>query len=173
MGRIAAPHGVRGAIKVQPHSADPGALLGHPQWWVRRRVGSADWMPYRVLAGRQHAGVLVAELSGIESREAAGALRGADVGVPREALPPPGNDEYYRTDLIGMAVVNRAGQTLGEVIEFIDTGAHPILRVATGGGSERLIPWAGPYIDRVDVDARRIDVDWVADDQAPDEPASR
>jgi len=163
MGRIAAPHGVRGAIKVQPHSADPAALLAHPQWWVRPRTARGEWVPHRVLEGRPLAGLLVATLEGVASREAAGALRGADVGVPREWLPPLADDEHYQADLVGMAVVNRNGELLGKVSGFAESGAHPILQVTADDAAQRLIPWVAQYVDRVDVEARRIDVDWPAD----------
>ena len=62
-----------------------------------------------------------------------------------------------------MAVVNRGGDVLGAVVDFVDSGAHPIVRVASAQGGERLIPWVEQYIDRVDVAARRIDVDWPVD----------
>jgi 16S rRNA processing protein RimM len=163
MGRIGAPHGVRGAVKVKAQSADPASLLDYDEWWVRTHVGGT-WTPYRVLAGRERSGMLVAELSGVASREAAGALRGADVGVPRASLPALGVDEHYQADLIGMAVVNRNGETLGVVTEFTESGAHPILRIAGGAGRERLIPWVPQFIDGVDAAARRIDVDWPAND---------
>ena len=162
MGRIAAPHGVHGAVKVRPQSADPASLLGHPQWWLRARP-TGTWTPYRVLTGREHAGMLVAELEGITSRDAAGALGGADVGVPRESLPALAPDEYYQSDLVGMSVVNREGIALGRVSEFADSGAHPILRVEGDAGIERLIPWVASYVEGVDVGAGRIDVDWPAE----------
>jgi len=162
LGRVAAPHGVRGSIKVHALCADPATLLDLPQWWLRQRDGD-DWSPRRVVGCRLHSGVVVAELDGVVTREAAGALRGAHVGVPRGLLPAPGEDEYYRADLVGMSVVNRTGRLLGSVVEFVDSGAHPILRVAADDGAERLIPWVASYVDRVDVAGRRIDVDWAED----------
>jgi 16S rRNA processing protein RimM len=162
MGRVAAPHGVRGVIKVQPLCADPSTLLRFEHWWLRRR--DADpWSPHRVVASRLQSGMVAAELEGVTTREAAAALRGATIGVPRELLPALADDEYYRADLVGMAVVNRSGRALGSVAEFLDSGAHPILRVAREDGGERLIPWVSHYIDRVDVAARRVDVDWAED----------
>jgi 16S rRNA processing protein RimM len=62
-----------------------------------------------------------------------------------------------------MTVVNRAGDLLGSVVDFVESGAHPIVRVAGQDGSERLIPWIDQYVDRVDVAAKRIDVDWPVD----------
>ncbi|MDQ2916520.1 MAG: ribosome maturation factor RimM [Pseudomonadota bacterium] len=163
MGRVGAPHGLRGALKVKAQSADPASLLDYDEWWVRTHAG-ATWVAYRVLAGREQAGMLVADLAGIASREAACALRGADVGVPRASLPALGDDEHYQADLIGMTVVNRNAETLGVVAEFAESGAHPILRIAGDDGRERLIPWVPQYIDGVDAAARRIEVDWPAND---------
>jgi 16S rRNA processing protein RimM len=161
MGRVAAPHGVRGAVRVRPESADPATLSAYRQWWLRSKGGA--WTRYRVRDVREHSGMLVAQLAEVESREQAALLRGAEVGVPRAELPPPGQDEYYQADLIGMTVVNREGATLGAVVGFVDSGAHPIVRVAGAAGVERLIPWVPPYVIGVDVAARRIDVDWPLD----------
>lgn len=161
MGRIGAPHGVRGAFRVRPESADPAALLAHREWWLRTRGG--DWLAFEVAGVRVQGHLLVAEVAGIETREAAAALGGGLVGVPRERLPAPGEDEFYEADLVGMAVVNREGVVLGVLRQFLASGAHPIARVVADDATERLIPWVGAYIDRVDEPARRIDVDWPAD----------
>jgi 16S rRNA processing protein RimM len=162
MGRVAAPHGVRGAFKVQPLSEDPASLLDFPRWWVRARDTDA-WRPYNVTSSRGHSGAIVAELDGVATRDAAGGLRGASVGVPQDQLPALAEDEHYQADLVGMTVVNRAGDLLGSVVDFVESGAHPIVRVAGQDGSERLIPWIDQYVDRVDVAAKRIDVDWPVD----------
>ena len=162
MGRVAAPHGVRGAVKVLPLSADPASLLEFREWWVRARRGDG-WTAYRVRTSRMQAGMIVGEFDGVETREAAGVLRGADVGVPREWLPALAGDEYYQADLAGMTVVNRAGETLGTVSGFVESGAHPIMRVAGPEGDERLIPWVAQFVLHVDVAARCIDVDWSRD----------
>ena len=76
MGRVAAPHGVRGAVKVRPESADPAALSEYAQWWLRSKAGA--WTPYRVREVREHSGMLVAQLAEVESREQAALLRGAE-----------------------------------------------------------------------------------------------
>jgi 16S rRNA processing protein RimM len=62
-----------------------------------------------------------------------------------------------------MTVVNRAGELLGSVAGFVESGAHPIVRVAAADGSERLIPWVPQFVERVDAAAHRIDVDWAPD----------
>jgi 16S rRNA processing protein RimM len=162
MGRVAAPHGVRGAFRVLPLSEDPAALLDFPRWWLKIGDGGA-WKPHVVASSRVHSGTIVAELDGLTTRDAAAALRGAMIGVPHDELPPLAEDEHYQSDPVGMAVVNRDGETLGTVVDFVESGAHPIVRVAREDGGERLIPWIALYIEGIDAQARRIDVDWPID----------
>lgn len=162
MGQILVPHGVRGWVKVRPQTELPDALLGYRTWWVRPPRSS--WREMKPVAGRLHADTLVVQLEGVDTREAAVGLKLADIGVPRAALPPVGATEIYCVDLVGLAVANRAGKVLGEVEAVVDHGAHPLLQVARqGGGAARLIPYVPATIDRVDLAARRIDVDWAED----------
>jgi 16S rRNA processing protein RimM len=165
MGRIGAPYGVRGWLHVDPLSQEPDALLAHATWWVKRSA-DADWRTVRRTGGRMHSGGIVAALEGVASREEALLLAGAEVGVPRSALPPPAKNEIYLADLPGLEVVNREGAVLGTVVAVAEHGAHPILRVArpaASPGPERLIPCVPPIVERIDVAARRIDVDWGVD----------
>ena len=112
---------------------------------------------------RQHGDVLVAALDSVADREAALEWRGAWVAVPRSALPEPVAGEFYWSDLIGLAVINRAAQTLGRVTKVLETGAHPVLQVEAEDGGERLIPVVAVYVDAIDSAAGRIMVDWPAD----------
>ena len=168
MGRIAAPYGVKGWVKVQPLTSEPEALLGYPQWWVRRRGSEGAWQAHTLESGRQHGATLLAQLSGLPDREAAALLAGAEIGVPRSALPPVAEDEFYWADLTGLTVVNREGVVLGEVAAVEDFGAHPVLRVIRPQDRPQaqgtlLIPFVEAYVDRVDAAAKRIEVDWQPD----------
>ena len=159
MGRIAAPFGVRGWVRVAPWSADPATLLAHPVWSLRAPGGA--WRDMEVVEAAAHSSSLVVQFRGITSREEAAAFRGFEIGVPRNALAPPKEGEYYWSELETLAVVNRTGVQLGQVVGVAGNGAHPILRVSAGAGMpERLIPFVPAYIDRVDIAARRIEVDW-------------
>ena len=165
MGRVIAPHGVRGGIKVAPFSEAPDALLAHARWWIRP-ARATSWRECRMSGGRMHAGALIATLEGIETREQAVELRGSEIGVPRAALPRAKKNEIYWADLEGLEVRNREGAVLGVVEEVVTHGAHPILcvmRAAGPRGAERLIPFVAAIVDRVDIDAKRIDVDWGED----------
>lgn len=162
MGRVAAPYGVRGWLKVQPFTGAVDALLDYATWWLAPR-GRGEPEPHRLLEGREHSGQVIARLEGVATREEAAAFSGAEISVPREALPEAEDDEVYWSDLVGLAVVNRGGETLGTVESVRDNGAHPILRVVGAEGGERLIPFVPVYVKGVDLEANRIDVDWEVD----------
>jgi 16S rRNA processing protein RimM len=163
MGRVAAPYGVRGWMKVQPYTDAPEALLGFATWRMTMR-GEREAREYRLVEGRPHGGALVAKIEGIDSPEAAALLRGSTVEVARESLPEAGEDEVYLADLPGCAVVSTGGAALGTVEAVDDFGAHPVMRVAPADGrAPRLIPLVATYVKAVDLAARVIEVDWEAD----------
>lgn len=162
MGRIVAPHGVHGWIKIETLSEAPDALLAHKTWRVRP-AGEAGWREMRMTSARLHSGALLAQLAGVATRDAALALRGSEIGVPRSALPRTRKNEIYWVDLEGLEVRNREGAMLGTVAEVVTHGAHPLLRVVRPQGAEgpeRLIPYVPAIVERVDLEGRRIDVDW-------------
>ncbi|HXX84310.1 MAG TPA: ribosome maturation factor RimM [Casimicrobiaceae bacterium] len=163
MGRVLAPYGVRGWIKVEAFTVSPAALLDYDRWWLAAHEGREAWKEFPVVSARLHGGTVLAELSGLADREAAAAWRGALLGVPRRALPPAGKGKVYWADLMGLTVINRGGETLGKVAGLLDTGAHPVLRVATEDGRERLIPLSPVHVDAIEPGAGRIVVDWHAD----------
>ncbi len=172
MGRVIAPYGVKGWVKVHAYTQDRATLLDYAAWWLRPRTGSAaagsaatsGWREYGVQSSREHGATLIAQLAGITDREAAAALKGADIGVPSAALPAAEENEIYYADLVGLAVMNRQGVRLGTVTKVQDFGAHPVLCVTDeAAAAERMIPFVAAYVDGVDVAAGRIDVDWQPD----------
>jgi 16S rRNA processing protein RimM len=161
MGRVAAPYGVRGWLKVQPFTGSAEALLAFPLWWIAGHEPGAP-SPRRVIEGKLHGGSLVAKLEGIESREDAMRYRGRDVCVPREELPATAADEVYLHEVVGLEVVNRRGERLGVVEGVSESGIQPVLRVVAGR-VERLIPFVPQIVQEVDLEASRLVVDWEAD----------
>ena len=158
MGRIAAPFGIKGWIKVQPYSEDPGTLMDFASW----RVGRGDQQrQYGVEEIQEHSNALIAKLEGINDRDQAFALRGLEVSVPRSALPPPEENEFYWADLIGLLAINHQGMELGRVESLMETGAHDVLVVK--GKREHLIPFIAAFVGKIDMAAGRIEVDWGED----------
>ena len=158
MGRIAAPFGVKGWVKVHPFTAATQNLLAYETWWIG---GAGDWREIAVAEARVQGQAVAARLEGCDDRNAAAALRGNSVAVPREALPRTEGGEYYWADLIGLNVVNTAAQDFGRVTQILQTGANDVLVVE--GGRERLIPFIAEVIRDVDVAAGVMRVEWDAD----------
>jgi len=158
MGRIAAPFGVKGWVKVQPFSEDPGALMDFESW----RVGRGEQQKhYSVEAVQDHGKALVAKLAGIDDRDAAYALRGQEISVAKNDLPPPEENEFYWSDLIGLKAVNREGVELGKVDSLMESGANDLLVVK--GTREHLIPFVAAFVGEVDLAGGTIEVDWGED----------
>ena len=161
LGRIVAPFGVHGWLRVHPFGDDPEAWRKMPQWWLSADVDAptGSWQAHGLEAVKLHGDGLVAKLAGIDDRDASEALGSCYFGAPRDALPPPAQDEYYWADLIGLAVVNMQDQPLGRVKSLIETGANQVLVVADGE-HERLLPFVEHVVRKVDVAGGLIRADW-------------
>ena len=171
VGRIGEAWGLKGDFRVLPYADPPTALLAASSWHLRpadglaSRAGMAPPPTLEISRVRARGDGFVASSPAVTDRTAAEALRGARIFIERSRFPAPTPDEFYWADLIGMAVSNRAGVTLGSVVGLLDNGAQSILRVApaAGDGAELLIPFVSAYVDDVDLGARRIAVDWGVD----------
>ena len=171
LGRIGAPFGLAGWVHVSPYTELPEALLEYPEWALRREGGERK--RHRVAEGQLQGERLVVRLEGIENRDAAALLTGAWIEVERAELPPTGDREYYRADLIGLQVENLEGIMLGRVAHFVDAPAGAVMVVmdredagAGSGEASRREHWvlADPaHLRRVDLAAGRILVDWPAE----------
>ena len=170
VGRIAGAWGIKGWFKVLSHSADPEALFSSKRWYLQpSERGARTFSGTRLLKVREakdHSGTVVATVQEVDDRDAAEALRGARIFVPRSSFPTASADEYYWVDLIGLVVVNREGVELGVVNELVSTGPQTVLVLeheADGKPMERMIPFVSAYVDAVDLPAKRITVDWQPD----------
>jgi 16S rRNA processing protein RimM len=156
LGRITGVFGVRGEIKLESWTDPREAIFRYQPWTLVRGETTTQLAGVR---GRTHGQGLVASIPGMADRDAAQAMVGYQISVPRNALPPPKAGEYYWVDLEGLSVATVEGVALGTVSHLLDTGANHVLVVR--GDRERLIPFAQPqYVIDVDFDTRRIVVDW-------------
>jgi len=143
---------------VRSFTEPPDGLLRYARWSLR--IGTQPQVAYRLLEGHRQGRSLVAWLEGVDDRACAEALRGASIEVPRDWLPPPGEREFYRADLIGLRVQNLEGIELGDVLHFIDAPAGAVMVVR--GASEHWVPATPRHVRSVDLAAGRIVVDWPA-----------
>lgn len=166
LGRIVAPYGVQGWVKVHPLGDDPDAWRRMREWWIGSESEGKVWKAYPLESFRRHGGSWIAKLGSVDDRDGAEGLDGWFIAAPREALPQPRQDEYYWTDLIGLAVTNELGESLGKVVSLIETGAHQVLVVKAGaddGSTERLLPFVSQVVKAVDIAAGCIRVAWGKD----------
>lgn len=154
MGRVAGAYGVRGWLKVAPGGGVRDTLPAVPEWWIGGRA-------YAVSEAKAHGATVVAKLVGLESREQAQALRGEEVSVRRQVLPPPEEGHYYLDDLVGLEVVNEQGERLGVVQRMFSNGAQDVMEVA--GERTHLMPWVPVVVKVVDLSGGRITVAWGVD----------
>lgn len=145
-GRIVRPHGITGEVKVDGPADVLEALAS-----VRRVYLGEERSAVTVEACRFHQGSALLRLAGVADRNAAEGLRGRDVYLRAADLPVLPEGEYYAHDLVGLRVVDDAGQDLGELAEVLATGANDVYVVRTPDG-ERLLPAIESVVRRIDLD---------------------
>jgi 16S rRNA processing protein RimM len=155
MGRVIAPFGVKGWVRLRVFTQEIDALAAYRQIWLDRDGWHAREIAETAAAQK---GLLV-RFDGVADRGAAEALRGCEIAVERERLPQPSEGEYYWSDLIGLNVAGSAGEPLGKMAGLLETGADGVLVVR--GSREHLIPAA--RIVAVDLPTRLVTVDWALD----------
>ena len=155
VGRLGAAHGVRGWLRVQSFTDPPQRLFE----WKRWRLQSGAEV--NVLEARPQGNGWIAQLEGIEDRDAAGRLSGQVVLVDRDELPATTGREYYRADLVGFEARNVEDVLLGVVDHFIDTPGNAVMVIR--GTREYLVPMSAQHLRSVDQQARRLIVDWPED----------
>jgi 16S rRNA processing protein RimM len=164
MGRVVAPYGILGWLKIQPDTETLDSLFDYPDWWLGR---GSQWQKYEVETAKIHGNTLLVKLQGVSDRDAANVFKGKQVSVPREQLPEPEENEYYWSDLIGLEVTNQQQQVLGTVTELFETGANDVLvvkkKLGSGGQQERLIPFIADVVLEVDTVGKTMLVDWDAE----------
>lgn len=163
LGRIVGVHGVRGVVKLESFTEPRMAIFDYAPWLLEREPGVVEQVAE--VNGHAQGKGIVATLAGIGDRDAAAALVGTRIFVPREVLPALEAGEFYQVDLEGLQVRNLAGEDLGRVSHLFDNGAHDVLVTRDEAGRERLIPYViERFVKSVDMDAQCITVDWDKED---------
>jgi 16S rRNA processing protein RimM len=152
VGQIGAPHGVRGEVRLHSFTAEPEAFTAYGP------LETEDGRILEIESLRPANDHFVAALSGIRDRDAAEKLANVKLYVPRERLPAlVETDEFYHADLIGLAVVNKAGEHLGTVLAIHNFGAGDLIEVRlAAGGKTELVPFNEINVPSVDIAAGRI-----------------
>ena len=152
VGRVLGPFGVKGEIKVQPLTDNPRRFAAKSRVWAGEQLVT-------VAESREAGGYVYVRLKGFGDRTSAERFRHALLQVPEESLPPLPEGEYYRFQLIGLRVFDRAGEPLGTLDEVLETGANDVYRVRRPDGSDLLLPALDDVILSVDLVEKRMVVD--------------
>jgi 16S rRNA processing protein RimM len=145
VGRVAGAFGVRGEVRITSFTADPVALVDYKD--LRREDGSPG---LTLTSGRAVKGGVIVRAKEVETREQAEALRGLKLYISRDRLPDPEEDEFYVTDLIGLAVETAEGEALGRVKAVQDFGAGDLLEIAPPeGGATWYLPFTREAVPEV------------------------
>jgi len=144
VAQVGAAHGVRGEVKVTTFTADPMALADYKT--LLRQDGSPA---LTIASARPAKGGIVARLKGVADRNAAEALRGLKLYIPRDSLPEPEEDEFYLADLVGLFVETAEGEALGTVKAVQDFGAGDLLEIQPRAGATWWLPFTRQAVPEV------------------------
>jgi 16S rRNA processing protein RimM len=150
LGVVAAPHGVRGLVRIKSFTDDPMKVAAYGP--LSDEAGKKE---YRVEVLSAARGAVLARFEGVADRTAAEALRGLRLYVERSALPEAGEKEWYEADLIGLAAVGRDGKDWGKVIAFHDFGAGSVMEVSGGV----MLPFSDEAVPEIDVEGGKVVID--------------
>ena len=157
-GHVIGVFGVKGQVKIFSHTSPRENIVNYSPWVIKHAGATYT---YKVSGGRQGKNV-VAWLDGVDSRDLAMQLTGAEIYIHRSQLPLLDEGEFYWSQLEGLDVVNTSGEKLGSIDHMLETGANDVMVVK--GERERLIPYVmEEVVKRVDLKENRVIVDWDAD----------
>jgi 16S rRNA processing protein RimM len=158
LGQVGGAFGVQGWVRIQSHTDPPGNILDYGRWQLGR---AGEWREVEVEDGKVTAKGVLAKLAGVETPEDARLMTGAQIAVGRDELPALAPGEYYWSDLEGLQAVGRSGEMLGRIEEFRTTPGGTV--VVIRGERQHWVPFVKERIVSIDLDTRRVVLDWAAD----------
>lgn len=156
VGEFGRAHGLKGEVRLKSHTGDPQAIADY------KPLVASNGRTYSLKTVRQAPGgapdLLIAIVDGVASREAAEALNRVQLYVDRDKLPPPDEeDEFLLADLIGLAVQNEAGDTIGTIVAVPNYGGGDLLEIAPAQkGPTALLPFTKAFVPVVDIAGKRV-----------------
>ena len=151
IGRILGPQGVRGGLKVKSFTAIPQSLSAYGP--VTTDNGHHLILQITSVNAK---GLAIVRVKGVDTRDAAEALRGLTLYVARESLPEVDDGEFYHADLLEMTVKDQDGAQLGRLVAIHDFGAGEIAELAPCKGPTIMVPFGGDRLIAVDIEAKEL-----------------
>lgn len=163
IGAITSAYGIKGWVKIKPFTQPIDNFLNYQQCVLKSQQGEHA---AKVLQAKVHGNMIIAQLEGVDDRDAAQLLAKTEVAVPKACLPSLAQDEFYWHELQGLQVYVE-NKLIGVVAYLLETGSNDVLVVQSCEGSiddtERLLPYRPECILTVDLDKKRIDAEWDLD----------
>lgn len=156
LATVGGAHGIRGEVRLRAYTEDPEDVGAYGP--LVDKAGNR----YTVASARAQKSVVVVRFKEVADRNAAEALNGTELFVPRASLPAEGDDEFYQADLVGLVARRTDGAVIGEIVAFHDFGAGDILEIAPEGGKSVMIPFTSEAVPEIDLDLGHILVEPVA-----------
>ncbi len=156
IGKIGSTYGIKGWLKILSYTENVVNILNYGPWYIQENTG---WQAIEVQDGKEHGKGVIAKFAGFDVPEKARILSGKPIAVRQSQMPKLAKNEYYWNDLKGLTVINQHGQTLGQIIYLLATGANDVLVVK--GAKEHAIPYLpGQVVKSIDLDKSEMHVDW-------------
>lgn len=156
VGKIGSTYGVHGWVKVLSFTETKTNILDYAPWYLEN---NNTWQTVEVTDSREHGKGIIVKLADYDNPEDSRLLAGKTIAVLRSQLPKLEEGDYYWDDLKGLTVIDQHGETLGEVIYLLATGANDVLVVK--GKKEHAIPYLlNDVITRIDLVNKTIYVNW-------------
>jgi len=161
LGRLGAPHGLDGSIKLIPFSGETAHLVNLDEVTLK---GAGRSLKVRIESVRETGDSALVKIAGYESPETVRALSGLELWAPRDKAAPLDDDQYYYADLVGCSLVSN-GTVLATVAAVCDGGGGDLLEIVKSGGESMYVPFRKEFVGKVDIKGRRIELiaPWILD----------
>lgn len=151
LGDIGAAQGLKGEVRIRSYTEDPGRITTYGP------LQDDQGHLVEIESLRATPKALIARIKGVTTREAAEALTGTKLYVPRSRLPEREEEEWYHAELIGLEAIGRDGVALGQVVAIHNFGAGDLLEIKpTSGGATALVPFTRDTVPEIDVEGNRL-----------------
>jgi 16S rRNA processing protein RimM len=150
LGVVIGAQGLKGEVKVKTFTQSPGKFGAYGP------LHTKDGKCFRAISVREAKDGAVVALEGVNDRNAAEALKGAELYVPRLALPKEDADEFYHADLIGLRAEDTEGRAMGTVRALHNFGAGDVIELVRDDGDEVFLPFTREVAQQIDIDGGRI-----------------
>lgn len=161
LGHVSGLFGVKGWVKIFSYTRPRVQICNYRDWYLAKNANTEEFKEVHLEDGRAHKEGVIAKFKNIDDRDLAAALLDYEIWVDESELSALEEGEYYWHQLIGLEVFDAENFSFGKVENLLETGANDVLIVRDENTTERLIPYIkDQVIKSIDLDAKRIVVDW-------------